>query len=91
MLTPANARDMARVPVGVLQARGAVREFRPDVVLATGGYIAIPVGLAAPSPVHAVGTAAFGDAPGARVAGASPPDAAVNAASGVMAPAVHSL
>ena len=47
MLTPANARDMARVPVGVLQARGAVQEFRPDAVLATGGYLAIPVGLAA--------------------------------------------
>jgi UDP-N-acetylglucosamine--N-acetylmuramyl-(pentapeptide) pyrophosphoryl-undecaprenol N-acetylglucosamine transferase len=47
MLTPSNARDMARVPVGVLQARGAVREFRPDAVLATGGYVAIPVGLAA--------------------------------------------
>ena len=47
MLTPANARDMARVPVGVLQARGAVREFGPDAVLATGGYVAIPVGLAA--------------------------------------------
>jgi UDP-N-acetylglucosamine--N-acetylmuramyl-(pentapeptide) pyrophosphoryl-undecaprenol N-acetylglucosamine transferase len=47
MLTPANVRDMARVPVGVLQARGAVREFGPDAVLATGGYVAIPVGLAA--------------------------------------------
>ena len=47
MLTPANARDMARVPIGVLQARGAVREFGPDAVLATGGYVAIPVGLAA--------------------------------------------
>ena len=33
MLTPANARDMARVPVGVLQARGAVQEFRPDVLV----------------------------------------------------------
>jgi hypothetical protein len=48
MLTPSNARDMARVPVGVLQPRGAVREFGPDAVLATGGYVAIPVGLAAP-------------------------------------------
>ncbi|HUY49167.1 MAG TPA: UDP-N-acetylglucosamine--N-acetylmuramyl-(pentapeptide) pyrophosphoryl-undecaprenol N-acetylglucosamine transferase [Streptosporangiaceae bacterium] len=47
MLTPANARDMARVPVGVIQARGAVREFGPDAVLATGGYVAIPVGIAA--------------------------------------------
>jgi UDP-N-acetylglucosamine--N-acetylmuramyl-(pentapeptide) pyrophosphoryl-undecaprenol N-acetylglucosamine transferase len=47
MLTPANARDMARVPLGVAQARGAVREFGPHAVLATGGYVAIPVGLAA--------------------------------------------
>jgi UDP-N-acetylglucosamine--N-acetylmuramyl-(pentapeptide) pyrophosphoryl-undecaprenol N-acetylglucosamine transferase len=47
MLTAANARDMARVPAGVLQARGALREFGPDAVLATGGYVAIPVGLAA--------------------------------------------
>ena len=47
MLTPSNARDMARVPVGVVQARGAVREFGPHAVLATGGYVAIPVGLAA--------------------------------------------
>lgn len=47
MLTPANARDMARVPVGLVQARAMVREFGPDVVLATGGYVAIPVGIAA--------------------------------------------
>ena len=47
MLTPSNARDMARVPVGVVQARGAVRELGPHAVLATGGYVAIPVGLAA--------------------------------------------
>jgi UDP-N-acetylglucosamine--N-acetylmuramyl-(pentapeptide) pyrophosphoryl-undecaprenol N-acetylglucosamine transferase len=46
MLTPANIRDMARVPLGVLQARRAVRNFRPDAVLATGGYVAIPVALA---------------------------------------------
>jgi UDP-N-acetylglucosamine--N-acetylmuramyl-(pentapeptide) pyrophosphoryl-undecaprenol N-acetylglucosamine transferase len=46
MLTPANARDMARVPVGLVQARGVVREFGPDAVLATGGYVAIPVGIA---------------------------------------------
>jgi len=47
MLSPANIRDMVRVPVGVLQALGLVRRFGPDVVLATGGYVAIPVGLAA--------------------------------------------
>src|ERR1700722_17111171 len=37
MLTPSNARDMARVPVGVVQARAAVREFQPDDGLATRG------------------------------------------------------
>ena len=47
MLSAANVKDMARVPLGVLQARRAVRDFRPDVVLAAGGYVAVPVGLAA--------------------------------------------
>lgn len=47
MLSPANARDMARVPLGVAQARKIISEFRPDVVLATGGYVAVPAGLGA--------------------------------------------
>ncbi|MFF1834881.1 glycosyltransferase [Streptomyces sp. NPDC058231] len=47
MVSPANVRDMARVPLGVAQARKIVAEFRPDVVLATGGYVAVPAGLAA--------------------------------------------
>ncbi|MDX2404944.1 UDP-N-acetylglucosamine--N-acetylmuramyl-(pentapeptide) pyrophosphoryl-undecaprenol N-acetylglucosamine transferase [Streptomyces microflavus] len=47
MISPANIRDMARVPAGILQARRAVSRFRPDVVLATGGYVAVPAGLAA--------------------------------------------
>ncbi|MET9068012.1 UDP-N-acetylglucosamine--N-acetylmuramyl-(pentapeptide) pyrophosphoryl-undecaprenol N-acetylglucosamine transferase [Streptosporangium sandarakinum] len=47
MLSPANIRDMARVPLGVLQARRVIAGFRPDVVLATGGYVAVPAGLAA--------------------------------------------
>ncbi|MEW2130407.1 undecaprenyldiphospho-muramoylpentapeptide beta-N-acetylglucosaminyltransferase [Streptomyces sp. NPDC005435] len=47
MMSPANVRDMARVPLGVAQARGAISAFRPDVVLATGGYVAVPAGLAA--------------------------------------------
>jgi UDP-N-acetylglucosamine--N-acetylmuramyl-(pentapeptide) pyrophosphoryl-undecaprenol N-acetylglucosamine transferase len=47
MLGPANVRDMARVPLGVAQARKVIGEFRPDVVLATGGYVAVPAGLAA--------------------------------------------
>ncbi|MCW5251632.1 UDP-N-acetylglucosamine--N-acetylmuramyl-(pentapeptide) pyrophosphoryl-undecaprenol N-acetylglucosamine transferase [Streptomyces sp. SHP 1-2] len=47
MVSPANVRDMARVPLGVAQARNVVSAFRPDVVLATGGYVAVPAGLAA--------------------------------------------
>lgn len=47
MLSPANIKDMARVPLGVMQARKAIKGFRPDVVLATGGYVAVPAGLAA--------------------------------------------
>lgn len=40
-------RCIARVPLGVAQARKLVAHFRPDVVLATGGYVAVPAGLAA--------------------------------------------
>ncbi|MES9558640.1 MULTISPECIES: glycosyltransferase [unclassified Streptomyces] len=47
IVSPANVRDMARVPLGVAQARRIVADFRPDVVLATGGYVAVPAGLAA--------------------------------------------
>jgi UDP-N-acetylglucosamine--N-acetylmuramyl-(pentapeptide) pyrophosphoryl-undecaprenol N-acetylglucosamine transferase len=47
LVSPANMKDMGRVPLGVAQARKLVSDFRPDVVLATGGYVAVPVGLAA--------------------------------------------
>jgi UDP-N-acetylglucosamine--N-acetylmuramyl-(pentapeptide) pyrophosphoryl-undecaprenol N-acetylglucosamine transferase len=47
MISPANVRDMGRVPLGAAQARSLISEFAPDVVLATGGYVAVPVGLAA--------------------------------------------
>lgn len=47
MISRANLTDMCRVPVGVGQAWRAVGRFAPDVVLATGGYVAVPVGLAA--------------------------------------------
>lgn len=47
MLSAENMRDMARVPIGVAQARQVVSRFQPDVVLSTGGYVAVPVGLAA--------------------------------------------
>lgn len=44
-----NFTDMLRVPVGVAQSLAHVRRFKPDVVLATGGYVAVP-------PVIAAGT-----------------------------------
>ncbi|MFE1951616.1 glycosyltransferase [Streptomyces sp. NPDC059524] len=50
--SPANVRDMSRVPLGVLQARKVISRFAPDVVLATGGYVAVPVGVAATRLCH---------------------------------------
>ncbi|MFC1437565.1 UDP-N-acetylglucosamine--N-acetylmuramyl-(pentapeptide) pyrophosphoryl-undecaprenol N-acetylglucosamine transferase [Streptacidiphilus sp. N1-10] len=47
MVSAANMRDMGRVPLGVAQARTIVARFGPDVVLTTGGYACVPVGLAA--------------------------------------------
>ncbi len=36
-----------RVPMGMIQAIGIVRKFRPQVVFTSGGYVAVPTGLAA--------------------------------------------
>lgn len=47
MVSRANAVDMARVPVGVVQAVRGLRCYAPGVVLTTGGYVAVPVGVAA--------------------------------------------
>ena len=38
---------VVRVPVGMAQAVGIVRRFRPQLVFTTGGYVAVPAGLAA--------------------------------------------
>lgn len=38
---------VARVPIGMAQAVGIVRTFRPDVAFTSGGYVAVPAGLAA--------------------------------------------
>src|SRR3989440_2959679 len=38
---------VARVPVGITQAVGIIRKFRADVVFTSGGYVAVPAGLAA--------------------------------------------
>lgn len=47
LLSRRNVADALRVPVGVAQALGAVRRFRPHVVLATGGYVSVPPVVAA--------------------------------------------
>src|SRR5438067_9897871 len=39
--------DVARIPVGMGQAVGIVRRFAPDVVFTSGGYVAVPAGVAA--------------------------------------------
>ncbi|MFF1713539.1 glycosyltransferase [Streptomyces sp. NPDC058268] len=41
------AVDLAKVPAGLGQAVAELRRFRPHVVLSTGGYVAVPLGLAA--------------------------------------------
>ncbi|MEU8919491.1 UDP-N-acetylglucosamine--N-acetylmuramyl-(pentapeptide) pyrophosphoryl-undecaprenol N-acetylglucosamine transferase [Kitasatospora sp. NPDC048545] len=41
------ALDMLKVPLGIAQAIASLARSRPDVVLSTGGYVAVPVGLAA--------------------------------------------
>jgi UDP-N-acetylglucosamine--N-acetylmuramyl-(pentapeptide) pyrophosphoryl-undecaprenol N-acetylglucosamine transferase len=47
LMSAANLTDMGRVPLGMAQARTVISGFAPDVVLATGGYVAVPVGVAA--------------------------------------------
>ena len=49
MISRENLRDVRRLARGIMEARRVVRAFRPDVVLSTGGYVAVPVGLAARS------------------------------------------
>ncbi|GAB3438003.1 undecaprenyldiphospho-muramoylpentapeptide beta-N-acetylglucosaminyltransferase [Streptomonospora sediminis] len=46
LASPENIRDMGKAFRGVFQSRRVVSDFRPDVVLATGGYVAVPIGLA---------------------------------------------
>lgn len=42
-----NATLPARLGRALAAARAVIREFRPDVVVGTGGYVSVPVGLAA--------------------------------------------
>ncbi|HVF85653.1 MAG TPA: UDP-N-acetylglucosamine--N-acetylmuramyl-(pentapeptide) pyrophosphoryl-undecaprenol N-acetylglucosamine transferase, partial [Abditibacteriaceae bacterium] len=46
-LSRENFSDALRFPVGVWQSRREVKKFAPDVVLATGGYVAVPPVIAA--------------------------------------------
>jgi UDP-N-acetylglucosamine--N-acetylmuramyl-(pentapeptide) pyrophosphoryl-undecaprenol N-acetylglucosamine transferase len=41
-LSARNVVDAFRIPVGVGQAAIAVRRFRPDVILSTGGFVSVP-------------------------------------------------
>ncbi|MEV7871523.1 UDP-N-acetylglucosamine--N-acetylmuramyl-(pentapeptide) pyrophosphoryl-undecaprenol N-acetylglucosamine transferase [Streptomyces sp. NPDC088124] len=47
MINRENVRDMGRVPKGVAEARLIAADYKADVILSTGGYVAVPVGLAA--------------------------------------------
>lgn len=42
-----NLSDQFRLPIGLLQSLRIVSRFRPDVVLSTGGYVAVPPVIAA--------------------------------------------
>ncbi len=42
-----NFFDFFKVPVGVFQARGILKKFKPDVVFSKGGYVSFPVTVAA--------------------------------------------
>jgi UDP-N-acetylglucosamine--N-acetylmuramyl-(pentapeptide) pyrophosphoryl-undecaprenol N-acetylglucosamine transferase len=43
----ANFRDLFRIVRGYRQSRKIIRKFRPDVVFVKGGYVSLPVGMAA--------------------------------------------
>lgn len=47
LINAKNIVDLGRVPVGIGQAFKEVMRFKPDVVLATGGYVAVPPVIAA--------------------------------------------
>ena len=47
MFTVANFRDILAVPKGLFDAYRILKTFKPDVLLSTGGYVAVPASLAA--------------------------------------------
>lgn len=44
-----NVRDIGRVLMGVNYSKRIIKEFKPDVVFVKGGYVGLPVGIAANS------------------------------------------
>jgi UDP-N-acetylglucosamine--N-acetylmuramyl-(pentapeptide) pyrophosphoryl-undecaprenol N-acetylglucosamine transferase len=46
-LSPHTFTSLVKIPVGLVQATKILKNFRPDVVLSFGGYIAVPVAVAA--------------------------------------------
>jgi UDP-N-acetylglucosamine--N-acetylmuramyl-(pentapeptide) pyrophosphoryl-undecaprenol N-acetylglucosamine transferase len=46
-LSWSTVKGVARVPLGVAQAISIVKRFRPQVAFTSGGYVAVPTGLAA--------------------------------------------
>ncbi len=46
-ISPETVTGVLRVPLGMVQAINIVRAFRPQVAFTSGGYVAVPAGLAA--------------------------------------------
>jgi UDP-N-acetylglucosamine--N-acetylmuramyl-(pentapeptide) pyrophosphoryl-undecaprenol N-acetylglucosamine transferase len=46
-LSPRTLTDLGRVPLGMAQALGHVRRFKPDAAFTSGGYVSVPAGIAA--------------------------------------------
>ncbi len=42
-----NARDLARVGLGVMASLRIIRSFKPDIIFLKGGFVCLPVGIAA--------------------------------------------
>lgn len=47
LFTKKNVLDLVQVPLGILQASGIIKRFRPTVVFSTGGYVSVPAVVAA--------------------------------------------
>jgi len=46
-LSPESFNIFLKMPIGFFQAVKIIKDFKPDIILSTGGYVSIPVGVAA--------------------------------------------